>query len=768
MLETNIRVIQPGMNLYVWVRQATVTGPNLTSELIEKSCGVIRSRYHLAAVAHPKMSNTILIASNHQINPVHLDGEDWEMDVTDSLKPSEKLTLLDEDGMRLIPKLAERALLAHISTSTSLWTMDSPRIWYEAKPIFIENGIAAYRRYEIGSIFIKNVGVGIVIDTGVAFFSKESLAYYFDSKSDATERALRERKFMQLIRRQDGQKGTLIYDNGRKKTKCYFVSPSNGMTCATTGILRIKNQSYDSLFDYYKATNPDLLIEKDTPAIRVSFQNMDRPQPVAADHVWVRVMNEYLPTSMRDIDKISPNEKRNILEKFWGVLGPKPLGQIAPGIEKQFWRPSKDQIFQFPIPKLDFGADNVLDAPKEFSNSAYSDHFRNRSQMLKNFGCYQVPPNICRTFYCAYPNTLGEDAAKTLAVDLASEFKKLTKKPMVSQLVGYDNISEAIEQLRDLDQNGMVVFVLNEEPSAYYEAEFQLPGWRIKRINKSTIEDHFLYLQSGVKDKSNKSSSMETGRRRWSGFVSMTALDVIQLLDVTPYRVDTLGPYEGNLIIDVGHDRRFFAVSLLISRPNSKTPGFRIISHTQHKVDHKEEAINPVILMDEITALFTRLPKKFDPLTSLLIIRDGKFVKQEPDGLNNALLKLKTTGYISQDARIDWVEVRKDTQKVIRLWDVNEKSIAHNPLMGTGIRLDDEMVIMVNTGAPTLPQATADPILVVANGHCCNVLDAAQANFSGAQMNWSSPRVAQRLHIGMKRTDEDLKSRSAQEVRRLK
>ena len=78
------------------------------------------------------------------------------------------------------------------------------------------------------------------------------------------------------------------------------------------------------------------------------------------------------------------------------------------------------------------------------------------------------------------------------------------------------------------------------------------------------------------------------------------------------------------------------------------------------------------------------------------------------------------------------------------------------------------MVIMVNTGAPTLPQATADPILIVANGHCCNVLDAAQANFSGAQMNWSSPRVAQRLHIGMKRTDEDLKSRSAQEVRRLR
>ena len=97
MLETNIRIIQPGMNLYVWVRQATVTGPNLTSELIEKSCGVIRSRYHLAAVAHPKMSNTILIASNHQINPVHLDGEDWELDVTDSLKPPEKLTLSEED-----------------------------------------------------------------------------------------------------------------------------------------------------------------------------------------------------------------------------------------------------------------------------------------------------------------------------------------------------------------------------------------------------------------------------------------------------------------------------------------------------------------------------------------------------------------------------------------------------------------------------------------------------------------------------------------------
>lgn len=768
MLETNIRIVRPGMSLFVWVRQAKISGSTLSPDLIEKSCGVIRNRFYLAAVPHPEKQNTLLVASYHPISPLHLDGEDWELDVTDAEQLAQKLTLSNQAGKRIIPVLIERAFIAKIASATDLWTVDSPRIWYEANPVYVANDIAAYRRFEIGSIYIESVGVGIAVDTGIAFFSKETLAYYFDPKASQDERSLRERVFMHLIRRQDGQKGTLVYDNGRRRTKCYFVNPPQGMTCTTTGPLRIKSQSYDSLYDYYKATNPDLAVERDTPAVRVSFLNMDHPQPVAADRVKARVMNDILPEALRDVDKIAPNERRKILSDFWNSLGEKPLGSVAPGVSNQFWRPTEEQIVHFLMPDLIFGNNTKLSPPDLLSEESYLEHFRRRAQLLKKAGCYHIPLNISRTVYCAYPNRLGESAAKQLATDVAIELNRLTGKPIVSQLIGYDSVGDAVEQLRDIEQSGMVVFILNEEPAAYYEAEFQLSSWRVKRITSPTLEEHYKYYTNGALDRKSRSISPEAGKNKWLSFVSMTTLDVVQLLDVTPYRIEKAGPYEGNLIIDVGHDRRFFAVSLLIARGSEKSPGFRFISHTQHKVDHKEEAINPIILSDEIVALFSRLPRRFEALQSLLIMRDGKLVKQEPDGLINAVNILKNKGYLSPDARIDWVDIRKDTLKAIRLWNIDGYGNADNPFLGTGIKLNDQVIVMVNTGTPTLTQSTADPMLIVANGHCENVIDAAQANFCGAQMNWSSPRVAQRLHVGMKRTDEDLKSRSAQEVRRLK
>ena len=39
---------------------------------------------------------------------------------------------------------------------------------------------------------------------------------------------------------------------------------------------------------------------------------------------------------------------------------------------------------------------------------------------------------------------------------------------------------------------------------------------------------------------------------------------------------------------------------------------------------------------------------------------------------------------------------------------------------------------------------------------------------SAAQLNWSSPRVAQRLPIALKRTDEELTNRAGQEIRRIR
>ena len=768
MLETNIRIVRPGNHLYVSTRFATVSGSNITSNLLEKACNTLRYRHGIAAVPYSTQPPSLLVATQHPFQSIHLADEEWELMIEDANQPTQHTMLNSQEGKNFLPTLVERAFLAHIASSTDFWTLYSPRIWYEAQPFRVEDGIAVFRGYEIGTVYIDDVGIGIAVDARVSFFSAETLAYYFDANVGDAERKRREDLFTRLSQRQTRHKGTLVYDNGRKKTKCYFVSPPMGMTCDTTGPLRIRGESYNSLLAYYKATNPDLVVTGSTPAARVSFSNLSLPQPVAADRVRVRIANESVPLALQNVDKIKPDMRRNLINRFWSSLGARPFGPVAPGVEGSFWRPHPDKVVQFAMPVLTFGKGYTLLPPDNFTDDAYKEHFRQRLHYLQQYGCFNVPPNITRTLHCIYPKRLSKESIEVLATDLAKTVNRLTGKPISASLIDYDNIGEAIEKLRDIGQSGMAIFILNDQPEAYYEVEFHLSGWRVKRIMEATLQEHYNFLTSGALDRRLKTNTLEAGRKLWTAFIGMNAFDVIQLLDVTPYRIDQTGPYESQLTIDVGRDRRHFAVSLLIARNNNKKPEFWFASHTQPKTDHHQETINPVILADEIIALFRRLPRHFEPLTSILVMRDGRILGQEPEGIDQAISRLKEMGYLEKDAQTDLVDLRKESLKAIRIWDVDQDSNASNPLVGAGICLNKNMLVMATTGRPTLSQGTAEPVMIINNGQCPNLLDAAQAFFAGAQLNWSSPRVAQRLHIGMKRTDDDLKTRFAQEIRRLR
>ena len=768
MLETNVRIVQPGGSLYILTREARLTGPTLTAELAERACNALRRKHGLAAVPCPGKPSALVVAARESLRTTHVEDDEWELDIADSGVSTQRLSLASEHGPLLLPMLVERAFLIHLMKRTDLWTLDSSRIWYENRPFCTVGDIEIYRRYEVGSVLIDDVGVGIAVDVGTAFFSVQTLAYFFAPGLSESERKARQSVFKRLTQRQARQKGTLLYDNGHVRVKCYFADAPPEMTCGTTGTVRVKHQSYESLLGYYEAELPDLPVQASTPVVRVSFRGLQYPQPVAADRVRIRVMNENVPQSVSDRDKISPDERRRTLAEFWARLKGNPLAPVAPGFSDGMWRPSRRHIVDFAIPRLLFGSNEVLEAPKQADAKCYREHYQQRLVHLKRHGCYRVPPNMTRKLYCAYPNQIGRQAPERLSSDIVSALHELTGKEMTAELLSYDTVIQAAQQLRDADRSGMVLFILNEEPTAYYDAAFQLPSWRIKRVTVGTLDEHHGYLTKGALDRSSRSVTLERGRKRWDAFVWLVMLDVAQLLDVVPYGIDSAGCYEAQLVIDVGYEGRHFALSLLITRQAGKVPDFRIISHVYPKGD-RQESINPRILTDAILDLFGKcFPKKFDSIKSLLVMRDGRIVDQEAKGLNDAIGQLKQRDYLPNDARVDWVEIHKDTMKSIRIWNVKDDRSAENALLGIGVQLNPRMIVVATTGAPTLSQGTAEPILIVGNGHCSDMVEAARANFWGAQMNWSSPRVAQKLHIGMKRTDDDLKARDAQEVRRLR
>lgn len=769
MLETNIRIVAPGVDASISVRRAGVQGPSITHDLLQRLCGTLRYRHGLSAVPCRSRRPSLIVAADAAISPLHVEGGDFVLDLTDAGEPTRSLQLNDPDGASLLPMLLERALLAKLALHTNLWTLDSPSIWYEAEPFICRDGIAAYRRFEISSLLIEDVGVGIAADVGTAFFTTDTLAFFFDNAIPSSEQERRQELFTRLTGRQQGQKGTLLYDNGRTRVKCYFDDAPKGVTCGTTGKLRVKGKTYESLYEFYRTEIPELPVSLDTSAILVSFLGLGRAQWVAADRVRVRVMNENTSESLKSVDKISPRDRRALLEGFWKRIEPKPFGRVAEGFADGFWRPDPERVLRLDPVALEFGDHARLAAPSSHSLDAYKDYFRRRAKLLDDKGCYSIPPAVARSIYCAYRREIGEEVARRIAGDIAGRISRWAKRPFTASLVPYDTTGQAIEQLRREPQPGTVLFILDEEPAAYYDVSFQLGGWRVKRITEAVLKEHYGYLTDGAWDKKLGAVTPERGHKRWDQFVTINALDVLQQMDGIPWRIAKAGPYEAILVIDVGHDRRHFALSVLVARPSDRRPSFGICSEVQVKPDHDRERINPVMLCDQIIAIIRKaLRRSFQPLGSMLILRDGRLCGDEPIGVDTGLAGLVDQGMLAIDARVDVVDFHKESQKVIRFWEVDGNGGVENPLEGEGVYLNKKMAAVAATGVATLHQGTAEPFILEANGRCEGILDPAKAAFAAAQLNWSSPGVAQRFPLPFKRTDDELKARAAQEIRRIR
>ncbi len=705
MLETNMRVVGRGPVLLLAVRIAQVDGTDTSPELLQKLCGRLRQRHGVAAVPDPRNPARLIVATKRSIEPLRLADDSWELEVTDTGASEELLTPTDALGRAVLPQLIERAFLATIARSSRLRMYGSPRIWYEPQPFRLDAGIAAYRRYEISALLVDEVGIVIAVDIGTAFFTSDTLADFFDPLLSAEERRAREQHLNRLLGRQQGQKGTLQYDTGDTLSSCYFVQAPAGVTCGTTPKIRLNGTTYASLAGYYRAKHPAFGDTDDLVAMQVSFPNLDRPQWVVANRVRARIMNEHLPQNLAQVDKLDPGERRALITHFFDALN--------------------------------------------------------------RYGVYAMPAGADPMLYCAYPAQLNQEAVETLVEDMTAQLMLWTKRQFTVEPIAYTSVTQAIDQLRQHPRGG-VVFVLNDEPVAYHDVAFQLDGWRIKRITEETLCQKFRERTQGIWDHKLRQRSVEKGQRAWAQFVTMCTLDLLQQMDGVPYRIDQAGPYEAQLTIDVGHDRRFFALSLLVARDAARTPSFCITTRVQAKLDHQHEMINPAILQDELVKLVqATLGAQPDPLRALLVMRDGRTVGQEYEAIIAAAERLRNLDLLTVEAVVDIVDIHKESQTPLRLWEIDAAGRAHNPLEGTVVQLNRHMLAITTTGQATLHQGTAEPLLLVSEkGDDC-LQAAAEAVCATTHLNWSSPMMSQRLPLPLKRTDEELRAREAQEIRRL-
>ncbi len=770
MLETNIRIVEPGVNLCLNARIANVVTQDLSPDLLQKACGVLRKRHALAAVVNSDKAS-LLVASKGPVPNVVIQDEDWRLEVSDSGRTNQ-LRFTDLGDRSLLAQLLERAMTAHVEHHTPLWALDGYRICYEPKPFQTAADVDAYQRFEISSIAIEGVGIGMIVDISTAFFSVPTVADFFKESLPKAEMERRRERSEYLAAQKSGRKGTLLYDFGKDQHRCYFDSFCPGVTTATTGVIRLQAQNYESLQDYYKRKH-GVSVGPDEPVAKVSFRGIDRAQPVWARALRLRVANEALPNDLKNVDKVAPKDRCAEIEQFWTRLALRPFGEGLPKVERSFWRPPENKTTRLKCPDLVFANRRILQAPLNGHVDDHRAYYRERKELLNEVGCFRVPPALTRVLHVAVPEQAGETMANQLAENVIERLSRWTKVEIAPEVVSYKTVDEAVTQLRREANPGVVLFVFeNEDPATYHNLAYELKDWRVKRITYASLRrfaSQFQFSTNGRNGSSGKTVATCLPKG-WKSFVEMNALDVVQQMDCIPWSIASSMHYEAQLVIDIGEDRSHFALSLLICRSGCSEPSFRIDTAVPTKADTKHETINHIILCDEIVKLCKRATiAGFQRVRSMLVLRDGHECGREMEAICNAQAKLTESGFLENDSRVDTVDVHKKSGKGIRLWDCDQSGEVGHCLEGTPLLLDARTTVLVNTGAATLPEGrTAEPMMIVAQSDGTEMKAVAEYVHATSQLNWSSPRVAQRLPLALKRTDDELKNRAAQEIRRTK
>ena len=703
----------------------------------------------LAAV-YCRIRKQILVLTQVPIPSLEVKEDNWIVQVEDGGTNQKIQFSHSESDASLLAQLIERHIQIKIKCRLKMQTFDSPRIFQETEPFDTVEDIDVYRRFEVSALPIQGVGVGISVDISTAFFSHWTVADVFrDDIPDHEQQRLR-KDFKFLSQRKEGKKGTLLYDLENKQRKCYFDKFLLGVTCATTGTLFVNGQTYSSLLEYYQCNQPQLKIDPNDSVARVSFRGLDQPQLVAAKLLRLRVMNDSLPKSLKQVDKITPRERVKLTNHFWQRLGNDLLGNGRLRVSRHFWQPHSEKVINLLPPALQFSNGLTLPSPQKRDCTEFRKHYRQRPRLLHKVGCLDVPILMDRTVHFAIPAEVTQEIRDHLITDIVERLRCLTGKPIAPETVSYDTLDDVFLKLNQGNSPGMVVVVFDDEaPETYHKVAYELPGWRVKRITFKGLKNKFGRLKS----------------RDWKSFIEMITLDVLQQLDCVPWGFKDEPLYDTHLAIDVGRNKRDFALSLLTFHPS-----LRIRTVVKRKIDSGHEAINEVVLHEEIVKLFKKAAERndFKTLRSLLILRDGRECGRELEGINKAKEKLIKKGILVEAAEVDVTDFHKSIKKGIRLSEKTERNRVEQILEGTALFLNRRRVVLTTTGAPMRYQGTAAPVMLVGRSDGIDMDRVTKAVYASTHLNFSKPDVAQGLPLELKRTDDELKKRDSQEIRRIR
>jgi hypothetical protein len=753
MTETNIKIVNFGENLHLLVKEVVLESEGLNPKQMRAVCAKLRNRYRVAAT--PCGNSSIYVPIWFDFPEVHINIDGWLI-TPKVIKNSIKLEYSNSQHRKFIGDLYKQALFFEIQKTNLFWTIEneSNRIFYENKPFFEGrkrgHEVNAFRRFEVSELEVEGVGLGISVVISTSFFSTLSIEEFFEEN--------KAHDFDRISLRQNEQKGTLLYVTPESSTICYFEKYLEGKTLSTTKGIEVKGKYYETPYQYFKERYPTADINPNDKVAIVSFKNMEIKVPVPAKMLYPRVMNDALPAKLTKMAAIEPSERKSYLENnFWNKFGSFPFGKRLADLNKNYYVPHKDNCGIIRIPNFIFGNKSILSSPQVINQYGYKIHFRQRMEYLEKHGCFFVPPIIDGSeLFFVLPNGIHKDIVDKYQKDITEKIKSYTKTEIDAIVLSpYSGYLEGVYDLKNNYNPSTVIFVFeNNDPATYFHIDYELQNWKLKRA--TTQELIYKY----------KKLDQPNGKKSWDSYIEMTALGVIQQMGCIPYVVDSNRfNYAMHLLIDVSEERTHYAISLQIWKQGMVFPIFP--SRIKRNIGGKE-TINPVLLKDLLLELFKNHAneiKRYN-IANMLAFRDGVDCGEEYSAILDAVNELKIQNILPNEFNFDFAEYHKSSRKGIKLWN-NYRGEITNPLEGNYLLIGKNTAILTPTGCGTLTQGTSDPLIIQTKYTQPDMNKVLEDIFLSSQFNFSSPKVAQRLMLTAKRTDELLQEKRAQEIKRI-
>ena len=772
-VETNIRVVRCFEGSGVSCRRVKIHSAVWSDDLRQTVCSILRHRDGLVAAPSPFLTDEIIVLGTKKVETADVTHENWRARIqTDT----ENLLLrIDKESDRqALLELIEKALVAQFQRSNQYWRLrTSTRFWFKTTPEETIKGIEMIPRISFATLPIGNDAIGIAFDLGHLFRTSMTLADFYDPTIGQREQSERRHEFDALSSRMKGRKGTLLYHSGsRTLDVCYFDHFAEEVTCKTTGPLSVQGKSYNSLYDYYDKCRPGLKVAPDDSVAYVSFKGLPSAKPVAARLLRLRVGldEKQLPPEFKRKTVVAPEPRSRIAKETWKNHGRKAVFPFRVDVAPFLWRPANNEHELLPCPDLIFDKGHVLRAPNEPNLEEYKRYYRERLEFLRNGHLYHYDEAVPRHVHIVTPKE-SDRWSKNLHDKFIEDFlnciASMTKLNFTAKQLRADSTDEIVERL-EACRSGTAVVVFDKadsEGEAYYLLAHELKGWRLKRLTRQEVEGKWVTLQ-----KSSAPRDRQKSERRWRDIIELSVLDTLDQMGTIPWRLRSF-PYDACIAIDVGKDRRYWAMSLLICREETFNPSFIRITEVWPKGDHYHEAINPEVLKDKISKICRQFQKesayRFSPLRSLLILRDGHECGDELKAIDMAMEFWSSNGYLIKSPKIDIADVHKKTVKGLKIW-YPLKADYSNVLEGHAVYFGNETALVCCTGASSvLSRATADPSLLVCR-RSDDIRSVAKAYFWLSQLNYSTPAKAHRLPLPLRETDSELKHRMAQDMRGIK